>query len=110
MARGEGRREAILAAARTVFVRDGYAAAKLADVAAEAGCSVGTLYTHFEDRDDLLAEVLRGVEEEMRRSRGPRPEGLAPAAEIAAAMKGIPEEELPVEETVRRCLRAMVSM
>ena len=43
------------------------------------------LYTHFEDRDDLLAEVLRGVEEEMRRSRGPRPEGLAPAAEIAAA-------------------------
>ena len=32
------------------------------------------------------------------------------AAEIAAAMKGIPAEELPVEETVRRCLRAMVSM
>ena len=32
------------------------------------------------------------------------------AAEIAAAMKGIPAEELPVEETVRRCLRAMVSV
>ena len=32
------------------------------------------------------------------------------AAEIAAAMKGIPAEELPVEETVRRCLKAMVMM
>ena len=31
------------------------------------------------------------------------------ASEISAAMKGIPAQELPVEETVRRCLRAMVS-
>lgn len=84
MARGEGRREQIIGAARTVFVRDGYAAAKLADIAAEAGCSVGTLYTYFEDRDDLLAVVLREVEEEMRRARGPRPPGLSPGADIAA--------------------------
>lgn len=35
--------------------------------------------------------------------------GYSPS-EIAAAMKGIPAEELPVEETVRRCLRAMVSL
>lgn len=31
------------------------------------------------------------------------------ASEISAVMKGIPAQELPVEETVRRCLRAMVS-
>lgn len=31
-------------------------------------------------------------------------------SEISAAMKGIPVEELPVEETVRRCLQAMVRL
>lgn len=77
----------ILAAARTVFLRDGYPGAKLTDVAAEAGCSVGTLYTYFRDRDDLLAAVLRGTEEEMRHARADRPsgEGESAAAQIAAA-------------------------
>lgn len=91
MAKTDERRATILAAARTVFVRDGYPGAKLTDVAAEAGCSVGTLYTYFRDRDDLLAAVLRGAEEEMRHARrvhGTR-EGAggdaSPAAEIAAA-------------------------
>jgi AcrR family transcriptional regulator len=62
-----GRRRAqILAAARTVFLRDGHRNTRLTAVAAEAGCSVGTLYTYFADRDALLSAVLTGVEEEMR--------------------------------------------
>ncbi len=87
MAKADDRRATILAAARTVFLRDGYPGAKLTDVAAEAGCSVGTLYTYFRDRDDLLAAVLRGAEEEMRHPGGPAQagEGEGPAAQIAAA-------------------------
>ena len=87
MSRGDDRRATILAAARTVFLRDGYPGAKLTDVAAEAGCSVGTLYTYFRDRDDLLAAVLCGAEEEMRHARADRPsgEGESAAAQIAAA-------------------------
>lgn len=64
--RAARRRQDILAAARTVFLRDGYHDAKLTAVAAEAGCSVGTLYTYFADRRDLLSAVLTEVEAEMR--------------------------------------------
>lgn len=89
-ARAERRREGILAAARTVFLRDGYHDAKLTGVATEAGCSVGTLYTYFADRDALLAAVLADVEAEMRsagHSDQRTDEGgtrLSPAAQISA--------------------------
>ena len=36
-------------------------------------------------------------------------DAFLPYTLISAVMKGIPAQELPVEETVRRCLRAMVS-
>ena len=93
-ARAERRREGILAAARTVFLRDGYHDAKLTGVATEAGCSVGTLYTYFADRDALLAAVLADVENEMRsaghqdqrpdRSTGAGGARLTPAEQISA--------------------------
>lgn len=88
MAKADERRATILAAARTVFVRDGYPGAKLTVVAEEAGCSVGTLYTYFRDRDDLLEAVLRGAEEEMRHARAIRRGnggGGTPAERIAVA-------------------------
>lgn len=78
-ARAERRREGILAAARTVFLRDGYHDAKLTGVATEAGCSVGTLYTYFADRDALLAAVLADVENEMR-SAGHQDQSTEPGA------------------------------
>ncbi|MCI1255246.1 MULTISPECIES: TetR/AcrR family transcriptional regulator [Corynebacterium] len=86
--RAERRRADILSAARTVFLRDGYHDAKLTGVAREAGCSVGTLYTYFTDRDALLAAVLSEVEEEMRAAGRPAaPEDgrpVSPAAQISA--------------------------
>lgn len=66
--RAQARRDAILQAAREVFVRDGYHDTKLTEVAKQARCSVGTLYTYFTDREHLLSEVLRQVEREMRSS------------------------------------------
>jgi len=45
--------ERVLAAAATVFVRDGYAV-PLAAVANEAGVGIGTLYRHYANRDALL--------------------------------------------------------
>ncbi len=63
--KAEARRKAILDAARQVFTRDGYHDTKLTKIAEVAGCSVGTLYTYFEDRQDLLMNVLETVEEDM---------------------------------------------
>jgi AcrR family transcriptional regulator len=47
------RPDVILDAARTVFLRDGYADAHMADIAAEAGVAVGTVYLYFDSKEAL---------------------------------------------------------
>jgi AcrR family transcriptional regulator len=54
----ERRREAILAAALEVFADDGFAAARLDDVAAKAGVAKGTIYLFFEDKEQLFEQIL----------------------------------------------------
>ena len=51
-------RARLLAAAAGVFARDGYAGARLADIAAEAGVSTGNIYRYFADKDTLFGEVV----------------------------------------------------
>lgn len=48
----------ISAAAEEVFARRGVRDAKIEEIAARAGVSVGTVYNHFEDRDTLLRELI----------------------------------------------------
>ncbi|HYO94111.1 MAG TPA: TetR/AcrR family transcriptional regulator [Polyangiaceae bacterium] len=56
--------EAILLAAERVFLRRGYHEAKMADVAAEAGVAVGTLYKYFDSKEQVFASLSsRGREE-----------------------------------------------
>ena len=57
----EQRREAILAAGQAVFSADGFAAAKLDDVAARAEVAKGTIYLHFKDKQDLFEQIVRGA-------------------------------------------------
>lgn len=55
-------RRRILNAAAEVFSEQGYAA-RLSDIADRAGMKAGSLYYHFDSREDLVAEVLRlGIE------------------------------------------------
>ncbi|MBW2465458.1 MAG: TetR/AcrR family transcriptional regulator [Deltaproteobacteria bacterium] len=51
------RREAIVAAAEVVFVRDGYVASTMGLIANEAEGSKGTLYLYFESKDDLRSAI-----------------------------------------------------
>ena len=46
--------EAILAAAEAVFAEEGLHSAKVETIAARAGVSVGTIYNHLGDRDNVL--------------------------------------------------------
>jgi AcrR family transcriptional regulator len=57
----EGRRQAILEAAIGVFVAQGFAAAKLDDVAEQAGVAKGTIYLHFRDKQDLFEQMVRAA-------------------------------------------------
>ncbi len=62
---GEPRRAAtrarILDAAAKIFRERGYAGARLTDIAAAAGMQAGSLYYHFESREDLVAELVRAA-------------------------------------------------
>ena len=55
------RREAILAAALDEFSAQGFAAARLDDVARRAGVAKGTIYVHFRDKEALFQELIRSV-------------------------------------------------
>jgi AcrR family transcriptional regulator len=55
------RRAAILAAALDVFAENGFAAARLDDVAQKAGVAKGTLYLYFPDKESLFEALLQGL-------------------------------------------------
>lgn len=57
-------REALLTAARALFLDQGFAGTKLADVAAEAEVTRGAVYHHFKDKQDLFLAVFEWVESE----------------------------------------------
>ncbi|HXW21862.1 MAG TPA: TetR/AcrR family transcriptional regulator [Rhodomicrobium sp.] len=55
------RRAAILAAALDIFSENGFAAARLEDVAQKAGVAKGTLYLYFPDKEALFEALLQGL-------------------------------------------------
>jgi AcrR family transcriptional regulator len=57
-AREEATRRSILRAARKVFVEKGFHEATTHDVAREAGISVGSIYTYFASKDELIRESV----------------------------------------------------
>lgn len=52
-------RERLINASLSVFSRDGFAAAKLEDIAREAKVTRGAIYYHFGSKDQLYKELLR---------------------------------------------------
>ncbi len=63
--RQEARQGAILSAARQVFVEKGFHAATTHDVARAAGVPVGSIYTYFASKDELIrASILAANKEE----------------------------------------------
>jgi AcrR family transcriptional regulator len=79
------RRQAILEAALTVFTSEGFAAAKLDDVAEKAGVAKGTIYLHFKDKQDLFEQMVR--------------EAVSPVIARLEALAQIPE--VPAEMVLR---------
>lgn len=68
--RGRQTREKLLVAARTVFERDGFVAARVADIAAEAKVSHGTFYTYFDSKDEAFVKILNKVALEIEEAVG----------------------------------------
>lgn len=81
----EARRQAILEAAVGVFVSQGFAAAKLDEVAEKAGVAKGTIYLHFKDKQDLFEQMVRVA--------------VSPVIERLEALARMPD--LPVDMALR---------
>lgn len=60
-----GKRAAILEAAKAMFPRLGYEGVSMDAIAAEAGVSKLTVYSHFSDKETLFAEAIRAKVEEV---------------------------------------------
>lgn len=62
--RGAATRSGLLAAAREVFVSQGYARAGVTEIVALAGASVGSLYHHFSGKAELYVSLYDELESE----------------------------------------------
>jgi AcrR family transcriptional regulator len=52
------KRQAVMAAAFSVFARDGYDQARVEDIAAAAGVAKATVYNHFGDKETLFRQAI----------------------------------------------------
>jgi AcrR family transcriptional regulator len=67
-----GRREEILAAAKTCFAREGFHATSMRDIYRECGLSPGAVYNHYASKED----IVRALGEERLREAQARREAL----------------------------------
>jgi AcrR family transcriptional regulator len=65
-ARSRATRSRLLEAAERAFAEHGYEGARLADIAQDAGCSVGAVYFRFKDKDALFSAIAESFIEEAR--------------------------------------------
>lgn len=67
----EERKAQILAAAAQVFVRDGLDAARMEDIAQQAGLSIGGVYWYFKGKEAVVQALLEGMfDADLRGLRG----------------------------------------
>jgi len=102
--RGARTRQALVAAARTVFERDGYLEARITDITAAAGVATGSFYTHFAGKEDVFAAVMAEVQDEMLH---PRLEEPVPRDDPVATIEAAHREYL---KAYRRNAKLMALM
>jgi TetR/AcrR family transcriptional regulator, fatty acid metabolism regulator protein len=85
--RAGDKRERILAAAERIFARHGFFAARVSEIAKEAGVADGTIYLYFKSKDDLLISLfenrMRQVNEDLRQAIAGQP----PEAQLRAFIR-----------------------
>jgi len=73
------RRRQIVDAAKALFLRKGFTAGSMNDLALQLGVAKGTLYVYFRSKSELLVAVMRGIFDELAEVWQPILSGDAPA-------------------------------
>src|SRR5215468_8696481 len=95
------KRERILVAAERIFARHGFFAARVSEIAKEAGVADGTIYLYFKSKDDLLISLfesrMRQANIQLRAAIADLPPGEQLRALIRAYLRMVSDEPAAVE-------------
>src|SRR6185436_16852166 len=95
------KRERILAAAERIFARHGFFAARVSEIAKEAGVADGTIYLYFKSKDDLLISLfesrMKQVNNLLRTAVAGRPPPEQLRALIRVYLRMVSDEPAAVE-------------
>jgi len=109
--KGELKRKQILDAAAKVLARRGYIGTQLSEIAGEAGTLAGSLYYHFESREELLEEVLHeGVRQSFSHAQKvveELPQGSTPLERLSAAVSAHLKFQLVESDYARAAAHSM---
>ncbi len=105
--RSERTRTSLRDAALARFVRDGFDATSVADIAADAGVSERTFYRYFADKYEVLLVDYEARLDWFRRALAVRPADERLIDSVRAAVDSFPDDPGVVEEIAR--LRSDVS-
>lgn len=92
----------LVSAARQAFATQGYAAASMDDLTAEAGLTRGALYHNFGDKKGLLQAVIDQIDAEMLVRMRAAGEGLPPWDAFVA--EGVAYIEMSLEPEIQRIM------
>jgi TetR/AcrR family transcriptional repressor of mexJK operon len=88
----------IMNAATTLFLRHGYLGTSMDDIAALAGVSKQTVYTHFADKERLFTDLIRGNTDRVDEFVAAMPDMLQDPVDLAQDMR----------ELARRCIKSVI--
>jgi len=95
------KRERILAAAERIFARRGFFAARVSEIAKDAGVADGTIYLYFKSKDDLLISLfesrMKQVNEVLRAAIAELPPSEQLSAFIRAYLRLVHDEPAAAE-------------
>jgi AcrR family transcriptional regulator len=81
------KRQAILNAARELFLEKGFAGASMDDVAMRAGVSKQTVYAHFSDKQRLFTELIEADVGQIEQPQHPLAATMAQSEDLAADLR-----------------------
>ena len=81
------KRERILLAAERIFARHGFFAARVSEIAKEAGVADGTIYLYFKSKDDLLISLFEQRMTQVNETLRAAIAGVSPKDQLRAFIK-----------------------
>lgn len=94
--RADRKRRDILAAAREVFLANGYIGASVTDVAAQANASKVTVYRHFADKEGLFVAVVESAIAEAEARSRPAVEALPHSTDLPGDLRAFARQHVTV--------------